>query len=254
MRKFLAALLLCLAACSQKGWMDKLASPDEQHLAITTAEQFRAGEIDKIAEKSAASLKGDLPKGVAVVRPILARTQGPFEIETVNVSESNRGPVRKTLTLQTGSGSNWAVIELVFDRIDGSMQLVGCHALPASSDPSKLNDFRLSQRGVLGYLWLFAMVICISICVTAVALVWRSPWLKRRWLWTLGSLIGFGSFALNWSTGAWGIKILNVSLLGASGTRSSPYAPWIFTFAIPVVAVAVIVRWLRRERFEERGV
>jgi hypothetical protein len=246
MRKGLACVILfCLAACSQKAWTDRLASAEEQRLAVETAQDFRDGAVDKLAQRTEPELKGELQRGIAEVRPILERARGPFAIETVNVAQVNDGPVTKTFVLQAGSGSNWAVVEVVLRGAPGSLQLAGFHASPASSDPSRLNDFSISQRGMLGYIWPISMVTSVALCLLAVVLIWRRRWLKRRWLWTLGSLLGFAGFGLNWSTGAWAVQILNVSLLGAGATKAGPFAPWILTFGVPVIAIIVIVRWLR---------
>lgn len=249
-RIWVCAVFLCLGACSQKAWIDHLASVREQQLAIETAQQFRDGATDKIAQIAEPSLKGDVARGVSEVRPILQRAQGPFVIETVNVAQHNGGPVAKTFTLQAGSGTSWAVAEIVFEGTPGSLQLAGFHAWPANSDPSKLNDFRISERGLLGYVWILSMLASVAFCLTSMFLVWRSPWLKHRWLWTLGSLVGFTKLGLNWSTGAWDVQLVNVSLLGAGATKAGPFSPWILTFAIPVVAIVVIVRFLRRIRRE----
>jgi hypothetical protein len=239
------ALLLCLAACTQKGWMDRLATPEEQQTAIDTAQAFRDGDVDKIAPLTEPQLKGDLQRASVEIRPVLERAKGPFSIDTINVVRQSGGPTTKTFTLQAGSDSKWALVEIVFRGAPGSLRLAGFHAWPASSDPSKLNDFNIGQRGFLGYVWLLLMFACVALCLTAVALIWRRPWLKRRWLWTLGSLVGFTGFGLNWSTGAWAILFVNVSLLGAGATKAGPLSPWILTFAIPVVAIIVILRFAR---------
>jgi hypothetical protein len=237
--------MLCLAACSQKAWIDRLASTQEQRLAIETAQELRDGKVNKLADRAEPQLKAELPRAAAEVRPILARAYGPFAIQTVNVAELNGGPVTKAFTLEAGSGSSWALAEIVFRGAPGSLRLAGFHVLPANSDPSKLNDFNVTQRGLVGYLWLFLMVACVALCLTAVVLIWRRPWLDRRWLWTLGSVLGFAGFGLNWSTGAWAVLFVNVSLLGATATKAGPFAPWILTFGFPVIAVIVIVRWFR---------
>jgi hypothetical protein len=251
MKKLLVcALLLCLVACTQKGWIDSLASADEQRMAVDTAQEFRDGAVDRIDQRTEPELRGDLARGAAEVRPILQRARGPFTIETVNVVQQSGEPITKTFTLQAGSGSSWAVAEIVFRGTPGSLQLAGFHAWPANSDPSKLNDFSISERGLLGYIWLLLMFGCVALCLTAVVLIWRRPWLKHRWLWTLGSLVGFTGFGLNWSTGAWAVLFLNVSLLGAGAAKAGPFSPWILTFGVPVIAIIVIVRFLREVRPE----
>lgn len=246
-------LLLSLTACSQKAWINRLASTQEQRLALETAEELRDGNVGALAQRAEPSLQPEVPRAAAQVKPILARAKGPFTIQSVNVVEQSGGPTTKAFTVEAGSGSSWAVAEIVLRGAPGSLQLAGFHALPASSDPATSNDFHVGQRGFLGYVWLFLMFTCATLCVAAVVLIWRRPWLKRRWLWTVGSLFGFAGFGLNWSNGVWAILFVNVSLLGVTATKAGPFAPWILTFGIPVFAIIVIGRWLRERRREATG-
>ena len=49
-------------------------------------------------------------------------------------------------------------------------------------------------------------------------------------------------FSLNWATGAWSIKPIYVSLLGAGFFRPSPFDAWILSFSLPIVAVIFLMR------------
>ena len=238
-------LLILLAACSQEAWIDRLASAEEQGMAVQVAQEVRDGSVDGLARKSEAELTKDIQQGVVKVRPILAQAPGPFTIKTVNVSQVNDGPVVKTFVLQAGSGSNWAIVDVVLRGPPGSLKLAGFHAARVGSDPSKINDFKIGQNGLAGYVWLVLMGTCVLSCLLAIVLIWRRPWLQRRWAWTLGCLLGFVGFSLNWSNGAWAVQPVRVSLLGAGAMKAGPFAPWILTFGVPLVAIIVIVRWLR---------
>ena len=244
MRFFLVSVFFfCLAGCSQRGWIDRLASPDEQRLALETAQELRDGNLEKLTKKAEPGFRAVLPKAIDKVRPAVAPAKGPMSIQDVVVLTQGESAV-KSFTFESGSGSNWALTEVVLRGPPGALQLAGFRVLPTTSQPSRLNDFSISRRGLLGYLWLFAMGVCAALCISAVILIWRRPWLKRRWLWTLGSLLGFGGLALNWSTGAWTILLVNVSLLCATASKAGPYLPWNLAFGVPVVAIIVIIRWL----------
>jgi hypothetical protein len=249
MRILLVFLLAAaLAGCSQQGWNDRLASPDEQRLALRVAEQLRQGEAGKIAAIAQPEFRSAIPRAVADVRPILAKAPGRFSIQTISVIQPMGGPTTKSFNLQSGAGAHWAVTEIVLQGSTGSWQLAGFHVWAVDAEPAKVNDFDINRRGLVGYLWIAAMLASVASCLSAVLLIWRSRWLKRRWLWTLGSLFGFVGFGLNWSSGAWAVAPFNLLLLGAGATKAGPFAPWLLSVAIPVVAILVIVRWFRRDR------
>lgn len=247
MRRLFLVVLLCLAACSQQGWNDRLASPQEQALALQTADQLRSGQIDQLAKEAAPELRQQLPAYMKQIAPMIMPVHGDFHLQTVNSFSLIGGSTTKTFIVQGGSGEHWAVVRVVFQGSSNAMQLAGLNVTPFKTNPSEMDNFEIGRRGLLGYLWLAIMLACACTCVWATVLIWRRRWLKRRWLWTIGSLVGFAGFGLNWSTGAWAILFVNVSLLGAQATKAGPYAPWLLSFGIPVVALIVIVRWYRRE-------
>jgi len=248
MRKLLLIGLLCLAACTQQWWNDRLSSREQQTFAMAVVEQLRSRQIDQLANEAQPELRQQLPNYVKQVAPTLALVAGPFKLQTVGSSHFSGGLTTETFVIQGGSGNRWAIVRVVLQGSDNSLKLAGLKVIPFDSDPSKLDDFEIGRRGIVGYLWLLMMVASISTCLFATYLIWRRPWLNRRWLWTLGSLFGFAGIHLNWSTGQWAIVLWNVSLLGAGTSKMGVYAPWILKFSIPVIAIVVIVRWFRYER------
>jgi len=251
MRKLLLIGLLCLAACTQQGWNDRLSSRDEQAFVIRVADQLRSQQLGQLMEEAQPELRQQLPNYMKQVTPMLAPVSGSFVLKTVGSLHLSGGLTTKTFVIQGGSVNHWVLVSVVLQGVDNSMKLAGLNVTPANADPSKINDFDIHRRGLLGYLWLVAMLASAGICLFATYLVWRRRWLKRRWLWTLGSLVGFAGFGLNWTNGAWAILFINVSLLGAQAGKAGIYAPWILSFGIPVVAIVVITRWFRNERSQQ---
>lgn len=248
MRRLILVMMLCLTACTQQGWNDRLASPQEQALALAAADQLRAGQLAPLAKQAVPELRQELPGYVKQVAPLLMSVRGNFRLQTVSGLSVSGSPTTKTFVVQGGSGDHWAVVRVVFQGSGNEMQLAGLNVTPFKADPSEMDRFEAGRRGMLGYLWLAIMLTSACTCIWATVLIWRQRWLKRRWLWTFGSLFGFASFGLNWSTGAWAVVFVHFSLLGAQASKAGPYAPWLLSFGIPVVALIVIVRWYGRER------
>ena len=77
---------------------------------------------------------------------------------------------------------------------------------------------------------LYALVLCV-----------KTKPLKRKWLWILFILVGFGQFVINWSTGEFQIAPLALQLFSASAL-ASPYGPWIIAVSLPIGAALFIDR------------
>lgn len=69
--------------------------------------------------------------------------------------------------------------------------------------------------------------------------------MPRRWGWVAMALLGYGTFAMNWSTGEWSYNLLSVRLLGAGYTRAGLYAPYVFAFSIPLGSALALERYRR---------
>ena len=64
-------------------------------------------------------------------------------------------------------------------------------------------------------------------------------------LWYLVIVVGLVQFQLNWTTGALGVVPLSLLLLGIGFARAGPYAPVLLSVALPVGAIAFLLK--RRE-------
>jgi hypothetical protein len=82
------------------------------------------------------------------------------------------------------------------------------------------------------------IVVSTIVCI-------RTPIPRRKWLWIIFILVGFGQFELNWTTGDARLK-LGIQLLGAAATWLGPYAPMILSVSLPVGAA---VFWMRRKKW-----
>ena len=110
---------------------------------------------------------------------------------------------------------------------------------------------QITQRSIMTAfhsLWFkaLAMTTRSSLLLTIVAAllrIWRSGRFRRRWLWTIGALFGFGTFALNWTTGQFDFQPLTFNLLGIGFLKNPVFAPWILKFGIPVVAIVALIKY-----------
>jgi hypothetical protein len=87
---------------------------------------------------------------------------------------------------------------------------------------------------------IFTLVVLV-VCI-------RTKMKRRKWLWILFILFGFGKLSVNWATGQWGVMVLAAQLFSASGTAAY-LGPWIVSVSLPVGAVLFLIK---RRRLEAR--
>ena len=97
------------------------------------------------------------------------------------------------------------------------------------------------QYGVLAT----AITMAIFTIVVLVACI-RTKMKRRKWLWVLFILFGFGKLSVNWATGQWGVMLLAAQLFSASGTAAF-FGPWIVSVSLPVGAVLFLIKRRRLE-------
>jgi hypothetical protein len=87
------------------------------------------------------------------------------------------------------------------------------------------------------------------VIVTFWALIasFRTPPLRRRWLWRVFILIGICSVAYDWRTDVISVAPLAVNLFGADFTRTA-ISPWVVQWSLPLGAILFL---LRRKRLTQ---
>ena len=135
--------------------------------------------------------------------------------------------------------------------IQGHTWLTGVFVRPAATNAENLNRFSQAKLGLAHILMLLAMMAAIAVTLGALLRIWRTKLFKRRWLWTIGALVGLATLRMNWSTGAFYFQPLFVQLLSVGAVKSPVFAPWVLSVSVPAVALVAL---LRRERVVEDDV
>jgi hypothetical protein len=237
-------LLLVLGACSAQRWNAWVSTPEERAFAERMVQVVQAGDMRRVAEVSDPDTMGDFTQRLLTqVRGLTPA--GPARLMTVSSSTmtaSGRTRTFKTFNYELGAGQRWAILQIILHPEGEKIWLAGIYVQPMDRSPSAAHAFSLKGKGSIHYLWLTAMLLAVMTSVTAFVLILRTRGLKLKWLWAIGSLLGFVSFQLNWTTGEWGIWPISFQLLGASGMQNGTLLPWVLSFAIPVVAIVFLVR------------
>jgi drug/metabolite transporter (DMT)-like permease len=109
------------------------------------------------------------------------------------------------------------------------------------------NRFTLVGKSTIQYAVLVTAIAAVLITIYSLIVCAKTKLSRRKWLWVLFILVGFGKIAVNWATGEWGVAPFSVQLFSASAFAPL-YGPWTIAASIPVGAIAFLI--YKRSRLE----
>jgi hypothetical protein len=155
---------------------------------------------------------------------------------------------RVNLTYELHSPSGWFQASVATLDTAGDWRVTGLHANTLPQSLESMQWFTLHGKPPLAFAWLLATILCAMITLASAVFIGMQKGMPRRWLWAAMALLGYGAFALNWSTGQWSYNLFMVQLLGAGYTRAGPYSPYVFTFSLPLGSAMAFDRYRRWRR------
>lgn len=232
---------LLATACSQEDWMRKIAPPEEQENARHFIEQLRNRDFADIKMAADQSIAGDLTDGMLEKMAALIPTEDPTSVKLVGANRFSSKEVGTTLNLsyEFQFGDKFILINVARKIKDGAATIVGFRIQPLSESLETLNRFTLANKSMFQYGALAAAVGAAIFTLYALVVCARTKIARRKWLWILFILFGFGKIMVNWTTGAWGFNIFFVQLFSASA-RAAYFGPWIVSFSLPIGAAAFL--------------
>lgn len=149
-------------------------------------------------------------------------------------------------TFEYHFSSGWALANVVLKNSGDNLSVIGFSVYRTAASQKELNKFTLSGKSSWQYLILSLAILAPLFILVTMYFCVRTPIQKRKWLWVIFVLVGFGSISVNWSTGQLGFQPLSIKFLSASAMAAGPYAPWIISASIPFGA---IMFWFKRKKF-----
>jgi len=130
----------------------------------------------------------------------------------------------------------WAMV--IYQLVDegDSLRLNVLYIYKSEVSYRELNAFGFEGKGVLHYLVFLWVILSLGFIIFTLVKAFRTKFLKRKVLWLIFIVLGITEFSLNWTTGAWALHLLKISLLGVGITAQSPYSPWILSISFPLGA------------------
>jgi hypothetical protein len=243
----LLGVLLLFAACDAQKMLQKFSTPEDQALARSFIDDLRARKLEPIEAAADASIKDDklhdtlqrMADAIPAGEPDSIKLVGAQTFHQISSKYGASDTV--TTTFEYDFGGKWLLMQVMTREANGAKTLIGFHVNSEAAPLEVLNAFTLAGKGAAQYGVLACAIAAVLLSLYALVVCIRTPLRRRKWAWILFIALGFGNFAVNWTTGQWNVKLLAVQLLSASAS-SQFYGPWIIAFSLPVGAVVFLLR------------
>jgi hypothetical protein len=242
-------LVLCAGCTSPEDSLHKAASLEQQATAKTYIARLRSGDFDAIEKAIDPNIKTPTLRATLERMAQSVPAGEPSSVKLVGVQKlaTSAGTTLNT-TFEYGFGEKWFLINVVIKDSKSEKTLVGLNVVPQLESLEAQNKFTFSGKSWLQYAVLIGGVLAIVLTLYALVACVRTKLLRRKWLWILFILVGFGKFTINWVTGQWMFTPLAVQVLSVS-TFAEFYGPWTISISAPVGAVAFLI-FLRKKLAE----
>jgi hypothetical protein len=240
----IAGIVACFGCTPRSVIIDRVATPADQVVANEAIGALRSGDIERLTAlavpearaqvpRSAAGMRAKLPSG-REVRVTLAHAFWAKNLRT--------GEDRVTLVYQVRGARGQALVRLGLTHRNGQALIAQFQTARLPQPLEEQNAFRLAGKGLAHFATLLLALSAVALVLAALVTALRSPGLRWRWAWALGSLVGIGHFSINWATGVTSISPFFFQLFGAQATRTGPVGPWIVAWSVPLVAIVLLWR------------
>jgi len=257
---FFFAFLNCLIFVVGCDISDKLS----QQLA-----KFTSKEADKLARDYIDSLlKNDIERAEEFLDPriVTVKTRSGLQKcseklnkeELISIEMIGLTVLRNTrdkdktidvLTYQLEFKDMWYILMVSVIDISGNLKIGRFQVDLAPKLLARINAFTFLGKSFRHYIILLIAIAMPIFILYTVVLCIRTK-MKRKWLWIIYILFGFGRYSINWTNGQMAIQLCYIQLFSANAMKSAPYVPWIISFSVPFGALLFLFKRYRMKKKE----
>ena len=151
-----------------------------------------------------------------------------------------------SLTYEARGAGRTALFNIAVSRHGGTPAITAFHWEETAKPLAAANAFTFAGKTPTHYLYVVLAVLAMLTCIGGAVFAGVQ---RLGVAWILASLIGVGSFSIDWTTGATGFNPVSFHVLAAGFVRNGDVAPWILTWSIPLGTILMlIVGWQRKRR------
>lgn len=156
------------------------------------------------------------------------------------------GVTRSNLSLEYEFSNTWDLANIVLEKQGSTYRVLGFNIQQLKDSLENLTRFTFWGQDSKHYLVFTAAILLLLLDIYALVLCIKTPIPKRKWLWIIFILIGFGTVAFNWMTGEFYFDPLSIKLPLVQFSQML-YQPFMIHMLIPVGAIVFLLRrkkWL----------
>lgn len=247
MRALLSVLVFtALLGCSQEDLLQRFSTPEDQATAKSYIDRLRAGKFDEIEKALDPSIRTPSIRDTLANMAAAIPNGEPTSVKLVGAQTFQSSDARTVnTTFEYNFGGNWLLANVAVRERQGTKTVVGFNVNPLTESLEAQNRFAFAGKSTVQYVVLVAAIGAVLITLYSVVVCARTRIPRRKWLWVLFILVGFGKLAVNWTTGEWGIAPLSIQLFSASAAAPL-YGPWTVAVSLPLGAIVFL--FYRRSR------
>jgi hypothetical protein len=247
----LGLLLLSIFGCSQEAMMERLIPKEEVEFSKKYLSLFQSRNFEEISKPLNPQLKTEKLQSQLEQVAQFFPPDPPKNIELVGSNTFKSGDKwEANITFQYEFPSSWLIASINLERIgDGDLIVNGVNVNPIRDSLTNINKFTFKGKSPIHFIFLVLVGFLPLFIIFTFITCLRTPIKKRKWLWAIFVLWGYGQFSINWTTGVGSIKPFYFQLLGAGFMSAGKYAPWILSISIPLGA---ILFWIRKGEMAQK--
>lgn len=175
----------------------------------------------------------------------------PKNIELVGSHTFKSGDKwQANITFQYEFPSSWLIASVNLERIgNGKLIVNGVNVNPIHDSLENINRFTLKGKGPIHFLFLVLILFLPVFIIFTFVVCLRTQIKKKKWLWAIFILLGYGQFSLNWTTGTGSVNPIYFQFLGAGFVSAGKCAPFILSVSFPLGA---ILFWVKKREMTKK--
>ncbi len=239
--------LLLAASCGNGEMTDELTLKEESQFARDYLQELHGRDFDYVKQYIDQSIENQVTdeKLLEIAEYFPGGDLLSTELIGTRISVSN-SQWQGNFSFEYQFSGGWALANVVLHKSGEALSVVGFNVYRTGASQKEINKFSLIGKSAIQYsVLLMAIAVPLFILLTVYFCI-RTPIPKKKWLWVLFMLVGFGSISVNWTTGQFGVQPFSIRLFASSAIAAGPFAPWIISASIPLGA---ILFWFKRQGF-----